>query len=93
MGSNEDVFLISITLPDRPFAKRGILSVVNSLYDPLGIAAPVSLAGRLIQREVLPTKKDLTSELLKFGWDDELPQKYVDMVAKVEKVLTVALNV
>lgn len=60
-----DMFKFKITVKDRPFTRRGLLSVVGSIYDPLGILAPV----------VLPAKS-LLQELcrLKIGWDDDLPE-------------------
>ena len=74
----EDVFIVEVDVPEKPFTKRGVLSVINSLYDPLGIASPVSLAGRLLQRQVLPSKKNINTELMNLGWDDELPSQYLE---------------
>ena len=72
----KDVFKIQVSIPDRPFTKRGVLATVNSLFDPLSLICPVTLAGKLIQREVLPKKENETKELAACGWDDELPHKY-----------------
>ena len=44
--------------------KRKILSLVSSLYDPLGLIAPIIVVGRMIFQQV--TK-------LKIGWDDSVP--------------------
>ena len=41
-------FTFQVTLPDKPFTRRGVLSIVNSIYDPLGLAVPVLLEGRLL---------------------------------------------
>ncbi|XP_062579354.1 uncharacterized protein LOC134241304 [Saccostrea cucullata] len=49
---------------DPPLTKRGILSCLNSLYDPLGFIAPVILQGRFLFREVIN---------LPVGWDDMVP--------------------
>lgn len=49
--------------------KRGVLSVINSLYDLLGFAVPVSIEGRSILREI---SKDI-SEL-----DTPLPKEQQD---------------
>ncbi len=38
-----DQFQINIVMKDIPIARRGILSSVSSLYDPLGFVAPVIL--------------------------------------------------
>lgn len=37
-----------IQVQDRPLTRRGILSVVRSIYDPLGVLVPVVLKARLI---------------------------------------------
>lgn len=68
----KDCFSVNVAPADRPFTKRGVLSVVNSLYDPLGMVSPIVLAGRLIMRAVLPHKGS-PEELHKLGWDDPLP--------------------
>ena len=41
-----DSFQFRITLKDRPFKRRGIFSTVSSIYDPLGLAAPLLLEGK-----------------------------------------------
>jgi hypothetical protein len=64
-----DNFGFSITMKNKPLTRRGILSTVSSLYDPLGSVAPV----------VLPTKRIL-QELCRdqsIGWDDNIPDEYV----------------
>ena len=67
-----DEFTVKVDLPDRPFTKRGILAVIASIYDPIGIACPVVLGGKLIQRKILP-RKDEDNNLEKYDWDDPLP--------------------
>ena len=73
--TKQDIFIITPNISSRPFTKRGILSTINSLYDPLGLASPVILQGRLIQREILSNNSDLA----KFEWDDKLPSSYFHM--------------
>ncbi|KAK3727738.1 hypothetical protein QZH41_005197 [Actinostola sp. cb2023] len=59
-----DTFRFRITLKDKPLTRRGILSTVSSIYDPLGLAAPFLLHGkRILQR--------LCKEGV--GWDDPIP--------------------
>ena len=41
-----DSFQIRIELRDRPFTRRGILSTVSSIYDPMGYVSPVTLKGK-----------------------------------------------
>ena len=69
----EDTFTFRVALPDKPFTRRGVLSTVNSIYDPLGLAVPVLLEGRLLlQQLVIMGKKKNSDKPL--GWDDPLPQ-------------------
>ena len=35
-------------MSDRPVPRRGFLAALSSVYDPLGLAAPISLKGRHI---------------------------------------------
>ena len=48
-----DQFVLSFNLPNRPFSRRGLLATTNAIYDPLGIASPITLAGRIVQRSRL----------------------------------------
>ena len=68
-----DTLSLSSDLPKREFTKRGVLSVVCSLYDPFGFIAPVVLGGRLFQREIF-AKKEATSTASSLDWDDPLPR-------------------
>ena len=63
-----DYFTYSIDLQDKPMTKRGLLSTSASLYDPLGLVAPVLLVPKLIQQEMCRRNLD---------WDDDLPQDSV----------------
>ena len=71
-NTQKDVFVMNPSIPLKPFTKRGILSSVNSFYDPIGMSSPIVLQARLIQREILSSVKELQS----YDWDDILPQKY-----------------
>ena len=87
-----DRLIMKVNVPDRAFTKRGILSVINSVYDPLNLAGPVILAGRLFQREILP-KKGRNPEMYELGWDDPLPschraawESFKDKLPQLEKL-------
>jgi len=60
-----DSFMFHVSDDDKPFTRRGVLSTVNGLYDPLGFLAPVTIQGRLLLREL--TKQGE-------GWDSPLPE-------------------
>ena len=61
---NSDMFTLKITPKDKPLTQRGILSVTSSIYDPLGMVAPI----------ILPAKTRLLQDLCKQGlsWDEEI---------------------
>jgi hypothetical protein len=62
-----DVFGYNVTIKTRPQTRRGILSIVTSIYDPMGIAAPF----------VLPAKSILQDLCRKgVGWDEPIPEEH-----------------
>ena len=69
-NTTTDEFVFLVDLPDRPFTRRGVLSTVNSLYDPIGSACPVVLAGKLLQRAALQQEVPTTNS----EWDKPLPE-------------------
>ena len=58
-----DCFKFDVELPSRPLTRRGILSCISSLYDPLGLVIPVSLPAKQILQELFR---------LKYDWDDPI---------------------
>ncbi|XP_028407516.1 uncharacterized protein LOC114530125 [Dendronephthya gigantea] len=70
----KDAFAFQITLPEKPCMRRGVLSVVNSIYDPLGFAIPVTLQGRLLLRDLVKIGNEKRGNEAPLGWDDPLPQ-------------------
>ncbi len=60
-----DTFMFRIEDDQRPFTRRGVLSTVNSLYDPLGFLTPITVNGRLILRELTKQAEDWDIPLLK----------------------------
>lgn len=60
-----DTSTFHVSESQKPFTRRGVLSTVNSIFDPLGFLVPVTIQGRLILRE-------LTSEAT--DWATPLPE-------------------
>ena len=60
-----DSFQFRITLQDKPFTRRGILSTVSSIFDPFGFVAPLLLVGKRILQDLCHEKAD---------WDDPVPE-------------------
>ncbi|KAL1268410.1 hypothetical protein QQF64_033773 [Cirrhinus molitorella] len=59
-----DAFSFKVDLTERPATRRGILSVVASVYDPLGFLAPYILTGKRVLQEMC--KQGV-------GWDEPVP--------------------
>lgn len=63
-NAETDCFEFKIDLKSKPPTRRGILSLVSSIYDPLGFLAPVLLQAKCLLQELCR---------LGFGWDEKLP--------------------
>ena len=72
----EDTLGIASNLLQRPFTKRGVLGIVHSTFDPLGLASPSLLQGKLIMREIMPQKGKNDPEEPQYDWDDPLPDRH-----------------
>ena len=68
-----DTFTFEVSLPEKPFTRRGVLSIVNSVYDPLGFAAPVMLEGRKILQQLVLMGERRAENKTPLAWDDPLP--------------------
>lgn len=71
LGLNWDLmsetFTFRVTAAEKPYTRRGILSVINSLYDSLGVVAPVTIRGKMILRKIVTYSSD---------WDSPFPKQY-----------------
>ena len=59
-----DSFQYNVNIPAREATKRGILSFISSIYDPLGMVSPFILTAKIILQNLCREK---------IGWDDEIP--------------------
>lgn len=59
-----DHFSFRVVVDERPLSRRGVLSTVASIFDPLGFVAPFILIGKQILQQMCRDK---------VGWDDPLP--------------------
>ena len=60
-NTEEDNIGFEVRLKEKPNTKRGILSLVSSIYDPLGLVSPFILEGRQIVQKLCFSK---------FNWDE-----------------------
>ena len=58
-----DQFVFNVSRKDKPVTRRGILSVVAALYDPLGFVVPITLHAKLLLQRLCRDGVD---------WDDTL---------------------
>ena len=79
-----DTLSVSFPKDQAPLTKRGILSKLAKVYDPLGLAAPWTLTGKCIYRDTCNEKT---------GWDTALSPKQSQRWAKWEQSLPVELTI
>lgn len=65
-GVSSDDFQFRVTVKEHAVTRRGVLSTVASIYDPLGFVAPFILQGKLILQQLCRDK---------VGWDEPLPEE------------------
>ncbi|KAK7879138.1 hypothetical protein WMY93_034081, partial [Mugilogobius chulae] len=63
-----DKFKFKINLRERPHTRRGLLSLVSSIFDPLGFLAPVILPAKRLLQEICR---------LRCSWDEDLPDSLI----------------
>nr|XP_039254127.1 uncharacterized protein LOC120331151 [Styela clava] len=59
----EDCFEFNTKLKTKPATKRGVLAILSSVFDPMGIVSPVILQARLIFQELCRQQ---------LGWDETI---------------------
>ena len=82
--AEEDLLKLSVqheSLKSKTCSRRGLLSAVSSLYDPLGMIEPTVIQGRRILQEL--TQKQI-------DWDDELSEEdksaWMDWLSRLESL-------
>lgn len=62
-NKGEDTFQLAINFTrtlkvvEGPLTKRKMLTAINSIFDLLGIAAPIVMVGKILYSKVCPMKK------------------------------------
>lgn len=63
---SSDKFQFRVAVKENPFTRRGVLSTVASVFDPLGFLAPFILTGKMILQRMCQDKT---------GWDEPPPDE------------------
>ena len=59
---DKDSFRFKINVKEKPITRRGMLSIISSVFDHLGFVAPF----------ILPAKVLLQTSCHQLDWDDEI---------------------
>ena len=62
-----DSFVFDVNFPEKPNTRRGYLSMLHSIYDPLGFIGPLVIHGKIIHREITA----------KYDWDDDIDPSFI----------------
>lgn len=65
-----DKLTFAVSLKQQPYTRRGILSIISSVYDPLGFICPFVFTAKNILQDLCK---------LNFAWDKDLPDHYIEM--------------
>lgn len=57
-----------IVVNSKPFTRRGVLSTVSSIFDPLGFIAPFTLLAKKLLQDLCRNEH--------LDWDDNIPENY-----------------
>ena len=82
-----DSFCFEFKEGGKPATRRGVLSTVSSIFDPLGIIAPVTLRGKVLLQRLCAAS---------CGWDDVIPppllQEWESWIEEARKLDSVRLS-
>ncbi len=69
-----DSFGFAVKMKEKPPTRRGVLSLVSSVYDPLGFLAPCMLPAKKILQELC---REVAA-----GWGDPIPEWFLESFKK-----------
>lgn len=62
-----DTFKFKFNIKNKPHTRRGLLSMIGSVYNPLGFLAPFTIPAKMILQDLCR---------LRCGWDELIPQSF-----------------
>ncbi|XP_068229506.1 uncharacterized protein [Palaemon carinicauda] len=77
---NTDKFLFQLSSENKPITRRGILSTVNSIYDPVGLLAPFIIHAVLAIEiaQYIIDNLDISIEIIKYHKDSKVVLGYIN---------------
>lgn len=82
-----DCFVYKTVPKKKPLTRRGLLSVVSSIYDPLGFISPYILQAKCILQELCR---------MKLKWDDPIPelerQEWEKWIDSLQEMSSLSVN-
>ena len=63
-----DEITFKVTIKEKPPTRRGLLSIVSSIYDPLGLVAPFVLPAKILLQELCRDN---------LSWDDPITERHL----------------
>ena len=69
-NASSDQFGVKVKISSKPYTRRGILSMVSQLYDPLGFVQPFLLPVKILLQGLCAAG---------LGWDDDIPPDRKDL--------------
>ena len=75
-----DTLQFRIVIEDKPFTRRGVLSIISSIFDPLGLVSPYLLDGKKLLQEVCSSGA---------SWDEPIPDS---LLCRWRRWLTLIVN-
>jgi len=64
-GAQQDILKFKLNMEQKPLTRRGMLSTISSIYDPLGLVGPFILEGRQVLQKLCKRNN---------SWDEEIPE-------------------
>ena len=81
LNVKEDTFIFSPHLKSMPHTKRGVVSIVSSIFDPFGLISPFILRGKCIMQELWRRGIE---------WDEVIPEdvqvSWIQWLSEVEQL-------
>ncbi|XP_068741884.1 uncharacterized protein [Montipora capricornis] len=85
--AQSDTFKFKASQSGKPPTKRGVLSIVSSLFDPLGFLSPFVFSAKILLQELWRDK---------LPWDRQIPEPYLSQwqrwLEELPRVITIGIS-